>query len=153
MDSMNMTEEEANQTLLDSLNIAQEAKQAGGKDTIVIGDIGPVADGPNSCYYPTYLARMTVNEIEKWHERRFKLFAEDDRCDIIGCETITGSKEVEALLNLMKKYPKDCYLALACARSGPEELNSREPWKEVLRMIKKDKPESLKGKSCEIYAD
>ena len=44
------------------------------------------------------ISRMTVDEIEKWHERRFKLFAEDDRCDLLGCETITGSKEVEALL-------------------------------------------------------
>ena len=83
---------------------------------------------------------MTVNEIEKWHERRFKLFAEDDRCDIIGCETITGSKEIEALLRFMEKYPTDCYLSLACAISGPEELNSREPWKEVFQMIKNNKP-------------
>ena len=42
--------------------------------------------------------RMTVDELEKWHERRFKLFAEDDRCDLLGCETIPGSKEVETLL-------------------------------------------------------
>merc|ERR1712142_509854 len=90
-DAMGMSEEQASKTLLDTLNIAKEA--IGDNDTIVIGDIGPVADGPDTCYYPTYLARMTVDEIEKWHERRFKLFAEDERCDLLGCETITGSKE------------------------------------------------------------
>jgi len=88
---------------------------------------------------------MTVDEIEAWHERRFKLFAEDDRCDLLGCETITGSKEIEALLRLMRKYPKDCYLSLACAISGPKELNSREPWDEVFKMIANNKPPSLKG--------
>ena len=40
---------------------------------------------------------MTVDEIEKWHERKFKLFANDERCDILAAETITGSKEIEAL--------------------------------------------------------
>lgn len=45
----------------------------------------------------------------------------------------------------MKKYPKDCYLSLACAISGPNELNSREPWDEVLKMIANNKPPSLKG--------
>ena len=45
----------------------------------------------------------------------------------------------------MKKYPKDCYLSLACAISGPNELNSREPWDEVFKMIANNKPPSLKG--------
>ena len=45
----------------------------------------------------------------------------------------------------MKKYPKDCYLSLACAISGPKELNSREPWDEVFQMIANNKPPSLKG--------
>ena len=40
----------------DTLNIAKEA--VGDMDTIVIGDIGPVADGPDTCYYPSYLARF-----------------------------------------------------------------------------------------------
>ena len=91
------------------------------------------------------ISRMTVDEIEAWHERRFRLFAEDNRCDLLGCETITGSKEIEALLRLMKKYPKDCYLSLACAISGPKELNSREPWDEVFQMIANNKPPSLKA--------
>ena len=45
----------------DTLNIAKEA--VGDNDTIVIGDIGPVADGPDTCYYPSYLARYDFLKI------------------------------------------------------------------------------------------
>ena len=53
----------------------------------------------------------------------------------------------------MKKYPKDCYLSLACAISGPNELNSREPWDEIFKMIANNKPPSLKGIGGDLSID
>ena len=90
------------------IKLAREARKICNSDTIIAAGIGPLSDRPMGCFYPDYLNEMTMNEIMKWHEERFKLYV-DSECDILAIETIPGIKEIEALLNLLTKYPKGEY--------------------------------------------
>lgn len=87
------------------IKLAQEAKKVCKSGTIIAGGIGPLSDRPMGCFYPDYLNELTINELMEWHEERFKLYV-DSECDILAIESIPGIKEIEALLNLLTKYPK-----------------------------------------------
>jgi len=120
-------------------------KAAGDEDIVVVGSIGPMPFAPMAEYHPNqYLSKFSVAELEKWHEPRFKVFYES-KCHVIGLETIPGTKEIEALLNLLHKYPKDAYLCLACSFHQEDCLNSGEPIVDALEMVKRIAPPSLKG--------
>ena len=99
---------------------------------------------PTSEYNPEYLKRMSVAELMAWHEPRFQILAESE-CDVLALETIPGIREIEALFNLLKKYPKEAYLSMACCNHGEGKLNSGETWEEAFDFIAKNKPECLKG--------
>ena len=117
------------------IKLAQEARKICKSSAIIAAGIGPLSDRPMGCFYPDYLNELTMNEIMEWHEERFKLYV-DSECDILAIETIPGIKEIEALLNLLTKYPKDAYLSLACCFHGDKRLNSGEKWEHALQVIK-----------------
>jgi len=143
MEIMNYTEEEASQAILKTVESAFDA--VGDGPTIVAGAIGPYPFGPGACYHAMKnLAKRSVGEIEKWQEPRFKLLYES-KCHILALETIPSTKEIEALLNLLTKYPKDAYLCLACSFNDVDSLNSGESIEDALKMIKRISPPALKG--------
>ena len=117
-DALGINEEDAIKGTLAPINFAKAAKEACKTNTIVAGGIGPVPDRPMCEFHPDYLARMTRDELLAWHEPRFKLYYESE-CDILALETIPGTKEIEALMILLKKYPKGC---ISCYRS--QQINS-----------------------------
>lgn len=143
-DALGINEENAIKGTLAPIKFAKSAKEACKNNTIIAGGIGPLPDRPMCEFHPDYLARMSRDELLAWHEPRFKLYYESE-CDILALETIPGTKEIEALMILLKKYPKDAYLSLACCFHGDERLNSGEKWEHALQLIKKIAPPSLKG--------
>ena len=48
-----------------------------------------------------------------------------------------GTKEIEAVLRLLRSYPKDAYLSLSCGEQGEDKLNSGEDLVKVFQLIKK----------------
>ena len=104
-DALGINEEDAIKGTLAPIQFAKAAKEACKTNTIVAGGIGPVPDRPMCEFHPDYLARMTRDELLAWHEPRFKLYYESE-CDILALETIPGTKEIEALMILLEKYPK-----------------------------------------------
>lgn len=140
---MNYSDEEAVKATLDTIKHAFDA--VGDGPTIVAGGIGPLPFAPASEYHVIeHMAKMTVAELQKWHEPRFKIFYES-KCHILALETIPSTKEIEALLNLLTKYPKDAYLCLACSYNDVDSLNSGESIEDALKMIKRIAPPALKG--------
>ena len=113
--------------------------------TMVAGGIGPLPFAPMAEFHPNqYTSKFTVAELIEWHEPRFKLFYES-KCHLLAIETIPNTKEIEALMHLLAKYPKQAFLSLACSFHDVDCLNSGEPIVDALEMIKRIKPPALRG--------
>ena len=147
VDALGFTEDEAIEAMKKTIDLAFEATGKGG-ETLIAGTIGPfmgIPIVPMSVYHPNqYTSKVTVAELIEWHEPRFKLFYES-QCHLLAIETIPNTKEIEALMHLLAKYPKQAYLSLACSFHQADCLNSDEPIADALEMIKRIKPPALRG--------
>ena len=66
-----------------------------------------------------------------------KIFVKETRIKLLALENMQGTKEIEVVLTLLRKYPKDAYLSIACGLNGKNCLNSGEPLVKVFELIRK----------------
>ena len=66
-----------------------------------------------------------------------KIFVKETRIKLLALENMQGTKEIEVVLTLLRKYPKDAYLSIACGQNGKNCLNSGEPLVKVFELIRK----------------
>jgi homocysteine S-methyltransferase len=93
------------------------ARRAADGRAMVAASVGPygafLADG--SEYSGDY--RMTVDELTRWHSRRFELLVESEP-DLLAVETIPGVLEARALAPLLAASDIEAWVSFTCGPGG-----------------------------------
>jgi len=78
-----------------------------------------------------------MEDLIQFHERRTKIFTEEEDIDGIAFETIPSNREVEAICRMMKStnYGGAVWLSLACKADNGLCLNDGTTLSETLRVI------------------
>lgn len=124
----------------------RDENRRGRMRPLVVASVGPygaaLADG--SEYSGDY--GLSTEELYAFHRARWRLLAESE-ADLLGCETIPSSREVEALLRLLRETPRR-WAWISCSCRDGRHLSDGSPMTAVARLCDVNPGVAAVGVNC-----